>query len=213
MSGVKLYELTADMQAVLGWMEEHDAEIRVDGEIPPALAELLSKAEGAFEQKAERVALMILSLKADAGALDTEVKRLAARKKATESRITWMQNYLRVQMELAGTPKIKTARVTFWRAESVPTIRGVLDAGALELLHALEPVLVDAETIPEHVAYTLNKDAVLERARERDIIVAARETRLEEYPDTTPEELDDLFPVVQLPTGLSVERSPFLQIR
>src|SRR5690606_22994620 len=62
---LKLYEHVDQYQVVLDWIEEHAAEIEAAGGVlPPELEELLDQAEGALQEKVERVALVIQNLKA-----------------------------------------------------------------------------------------------------------------------------------------------------
>lgn len=80
-----------------------------NGEITPEQLEQLQKLEMQREQKLENIALYIKNERAFSDALDVEIKRLQAKKRAADNRVDSLKNYL--QHGLNGE-KLKTARVT-----------------------------------------------------------------------------------------------------
>lgn len=122
-ASLKLYEAVDAIDVVREWIYEHDDEIRaMEGALPDALAELLAKAEGDFKAKAERVALFVRELLANAEAVKIEETRLAARRKHYERAAEGLKAYLKMQMELADIPQIKGQLVTVRLQKSGPSV-------------------------------------------------------------------------------------------
>lgn len=71
------------------------------------LADTLEAIEGEFEEKALQVGRFVLSLKPSVEAIDTEIKRLQARKKAIQAQEDRVKSYLRDNMEAAEISKIE----------------------------------------------------------------------------------------------------------
>lgn len=96
----KLYELTKQLSELNSMVE--------DGEATEAdLADTFEMIEGEFEEKAKSVGLFIKSLEPSITAIDSEIKRLQARKKTIESKQDWVINYLRSNMEATETTLIE----------------------------------------------------------------------------------------------------------
>jgi hypothetical protein len=124
-ASLKLYEATDALDVVREWIYEHDEEIRaMEGALPDELAELLAKAEGDFKAKAERVALFIRELLANAAAVKIEEERLTARRKHYERAADGLKRYLQGQMELAGIPKVEGKLCTLRLQKSPPGVIG-----------------------------------------------------------------------------------------
>lgn len=124
-TALKLYEHVDAYQAVLDWMEEHEAEIiAAGGVLPPELEELLEEVEGDFQTKVGRTALVIQNLLANAKVAKSEADRVAALAKSYERQAESLKAYLKHQLERAGVPKIETptAKVAIQR-NSRPSIR------------------------------------------------------------------------------------------
>ena len=112
---MNLYELTAEYQNALD-------SIRIDEETGEVKGfEAVDAMDCAFEEKAEAYAVYIKSLDAMAGALQSEAKSLADRKKAVETRRDQMKNHLALSMVALGKEKIETARaaLSFRKSTSV----------------------------------------------------------------------------------------------
>lgn len=78
-----------------------------DPELPPeALADTLEGLEGEIKIKAENIVHVLLNSDTDITALDVEIKRLQARKKAIENGKSRLKDYLRFNMEATGISKI-----------------------------------------------------------------------------------------------------------
>jgi hypothetical protein len=116
-ASLTLYERTADLEAVHSWLMESG------GELTPEIEERLDAAEGAFDEKAERVALKIREMEATARAVKEEADRLAARVRSMENGARSLKEYLRMQMERADRPEIKRPLVTIRVHRSPPSAR------------------------------------------------------------------------------------------
>lgn len=117
---MKLYDLSesyANIQNLL------DAE----GTDQESLKMALSVIETEIQAKAQNVAHIIRQMDADAEAIKAEEKRLADRKRAIENRIRWLKDYLKDQMEMTNTDKIKTATMTISIQNNPPSVSIVDD--------------------------------------------------------------------------------------
>jgi len=91
----KLYELTGAM-AALAEMEEDQAVI-----------DTLEGLEMEFNDKANNIVLYERNINSYIEGIDSEIKRLQARKKSLNNRISSMKDYLRDNMERSGISKIE----------------------------------------------------------------------------------------------------------
>lgn len=150
MTGIKLYEATAQLEVVNGWIEEHADEILANGgELPPALAELLDQAEGTLAVKAERVALKVRELQAEADAVKAEAVRLTQRAKTATNAADSLKAYLKRALEIAGVQTIKGELVTVALQKNPPSVLTVRDAASDDAAEGF------ATEIPAH--YEWNK--------------------------------------------------------
>lgn len=72
------------------------------------LTECLDSIEDAFEEKGNNIVAVLNTLNGDVSAIDNEIKRLQARKKAMTNNQERIKEYLRYNMELSGITKIKS---------------------------------------------------------------------------------------------------------
>lgn len=121
---VALYDRTAALLQIDAWIEESAAEIAAnEGALPDELAALLDEAEGAWEEKVERVALYVNSLGATADAIKTEENRLRERRKAHENAAKRLKAYLQGQLELVGREKVSRPLATVALQASPPAVQ------------------------------------------------------------------------------------------
>ena len=154
---IRLYEATDALQIIFDWIYEHDEEIRaMEGALPAELADLLAKAEGDFKAKAERVALFIRELLANAEAVKLEEQRLVARRKHYEKAADGLKRYLLSQMTAADIPKIEGKLVTVRTQKSPPSL--VAPAFTQETLKLIRDEFVTV--VPE--TRSLNGRAIIE---------------------------------------------------
>ena len=93
---MKLHEMSKDY---IGFLE---SDLKGDD-----LTECLDSIEDAIDEKASNIVKLVASLDVDVSGLDTEIKRLQARKKAITNNQERLREYLRYNMEVTGITKIK----------------------------------------------------------------------------------------------------------
>ncbi|HEX5437164.1 MAG TPA: siphovirus Gp157 family protein [Gemmatimonadaceae bacterium] len=131
-TALKLYGTTDALLTVRTWIEEHaDEIIAAGGEMPAELAALVDEAEGAFEEKVERVALYIRELLSTAKAVKEEADRLAARARHMERAADGLKGYLLAQLQRADVQKVAGQLVTVRRQKSPPSVRCAVEPAAL----------------------------------------------------------------------------------
>ena len=126
-----LYELTEEMQRLLMWLEEDDAEE------DQALLDTLDMIQQDFEAKADGYGMVIRNMEADIAEikaqeeiLKEEVKRLAGRRNGIEKGVDRLKETLRKALEVTGRKNLKTDKFTFGTRKSssvVITAENVFD--------------------------------------------------------------------------------------
>lgn len=94
-----LYEISESLRG----LASVDAE---DESMALAIRDTMEAVQGEFDEKAKAVASVILNMDSDAAAIQSEIDRLTARKKAIQNRQEGIRNYLRENMEACGISKI-----------------------------------------------------------------------------------------------------------
>lgn len=95
---MKLYELTENYNQVLELAEQLDAE---------TLKDTLDSIDEAIEIKVENTAKVVRSLEGNVDAIDSEIKRLTAKKSTLNNNIKGIKTYMQESMEQVGKDKIK----------------------------------------------------------------------------------------------------------
>jgi hypothetical protein len=95
---MKLYELTESYNQVLELAEQLDAE---------ALKDTLDSIDEAIEIKVENMAKVVRSLESNVDAIDSEIKRLTAKKSTLQNNVKGIKTYMQESMEQVGKDKIK----------------------------------------------------------------------------------------------------------
>lgn len=95
---MKLYELTGNYNQVLELAEQLDAE---------TLKDTLDSIDEAIEIKVENTAKVVRSLEGNVDAIDSEIKRLSAKKSTLNNNIKGIKTYMQESMEQVGKEKIK----------------------------------------------------------------------------------------------------------
>ena len=120
---MKLYEATAQLEVVNGWIEEHADEILANGgELTPELSTLLDLAEGDFKTKVQAVALKVRELQAEAEAVKIEAARLSQRAKTASNAAESLKGYLHRHLEAAGETTVKGTLVTVAIQKNPPAV-------------------------------------------------------------------------------------------
>jgi hypothetical protein len=112
---MKLYELADNYNALKSLLDE-------DGATEEAVKGQLQIIEENFNAKAENIGKVILSLDSDTVALAEEIKRLSARKQATERKADWLKSYLLTEMLNTKTDKIKGQLLTVSVRNNPPSV-------------------------------------------------------------------------------------------
>ena len=155
---IKLYEAVEQLRVVSDWIDEHADEILASGgELSPELTQLLDEAEGTLAEKAERVALKVRELQAEADAIKVEAARLSQRAHTATHAADSLKSYLKRSLEGAGIPVIKGTLVTVALQKNPPSVQGELSPDALKDLFD------DATGFVVHIpeTFTLDKKAII----------------------------------------------------
>lgn len=102
------------------------------GELTPELAERLDLMAGAFEDKAESIALFVKECEANARAAEMEAERLGGIQEHFERKAQGLKSYLLAAMRRTGRTSVRTPLVRVWEQRNGrPSIRYVGDLDAL----------------------------------------------------------------------------------
>lgn len=142
-----LYEINEALGQILDNEELFDKEV-----FERAVAELnLNK-----EQKCENIIRMIKNMDSDVNAISEEIKRLQAKKKTLENKVTGLKGYLKSNLELEGRKNYKAGLFTITLRNNAASIN-VLD----------ESLIADNF---KKISYTVDKTAIKEAIKNGEII-------------------------------------------
>ena len=113
---MKLYEIAKEYEGALNALSEMDLTLEV-------VEDTLSAIKGEVVDKGRAVGAYILNLEADIGTLKEHESRIAARRKSLETRLNWLREYLRENMEKCGIKKIESP---FFTATLLPPKESVV---------------------------------------------------------------------------------------
>lgn len=100
-----LYEISGQYQKLLDMSEE----------IPPdALRDTLESLDGEYSEKVDGYCAVINQLKAEAGDLDEEIKRMSARRDSRKNRVKLMREKLAESMSATGHKNVRTPKFTVY---------------------------------------------------------------------------------------------------
>jgi phage host-nuclease inhibitor protein Gam len=124
-----LYEITTEL-IILNNLDEFnlngdkadDSDKSTASEKLEQIRQALDNVNMKFIDKVINIAKFIRNLESQRDALATEAKRLAERKRSFDNRIEWLKNYVKTNMEAAGTDKIKSALFTIYVGSSQPSV-------------------------------------------------------------------------------------------
>ena len=112
---MKLYEITEDFERL--------REMALDPDVDPeAIRDTMEAIEADFEDKADGYAKVIRMLEADEAGLDTEIKRLQARKSAVSGNKGRIKDALEKAMRQTGKTKFKTVLFSFGIQKNPPSV-------------------------------------------------------------------------------------------
>ncbi len=98
---ISLYELAAQYQRDLEHFQNSDLD-------EDQAIQLLESMQGAIQEKAKNVAMVIRNMETTAEAIAAAEKEMASRRKSIERKIDWMKAYLLENMERTGISKIES---------------------------------------------------------------------------------------------------------
>ena len=110
-----LYELTGQMEYLKGLLEDTEVEEQV-------VLETMESIEFEIEEKAEGYGKIIRMLQAEVDAIDAEVDRLSARKKALSNNVNRLKSSLFESMRVLDMRKIKTPLFSFHIQKNPATV-------------------------------------------------------------------------------------------
>ena len=96
----QLYKIAEEYRELAAMAESDDEGLAL------AIRETADAIQAEFEVKANTIVQIALNMDSDCEAIDAEIARLAARKKAIKNRAESLRDYLRVNMEATGISKI-----------------------------------------------------------------------------------------------------------
>lgn len=102
----------------------------VKAELRQAWFDMLDGMEQEFTLKAENTAQYIKCLKAEAEAMDTEIRKLQQRSKSRKNRIDWLKQYLMQCMEMMSLKKVDGVQARIAIRNNAPSVK-IVDELAL----------------------------------------------------------------------------------
>lgn len=103
--------------------ERYENILEVQNELTQGeLAAILIDIEDEFNAKAENIAKVIAEFDNQEIALENEIKRLNERKKAVETRKSWLKDYLLINMKRIGKSSIKSDLFTIKIRNNPPSV-------------------------------------------------------------------------------------------
>lgn len=102
MNNLTLYQLSGNYLQALDFLTDPELDLPIE-----AINDTLEGLGGELEDKAVNVAKFLRNLEITAEAIKTAEEAMAKRRKALESRVKGMRNYLKINMEACGISKIE----------------------------------------------------------------------------------------------------------
>ncbi|MBE0436470.1 MAG: siphovirus Gp157 family protein [Methylomicrobium sp.] len=102
MNNLTLYTLSQNYIEALDFLSDPDLDLPIE-----AVNDTLEGLEGELQDKAVNVAKFLRNMEATAEAIKNAEAEMARRRKALESRVKWLKDYLKGSMEYTGITKIE----------------------------------------------------------------------------------------------------------
>ena len=150
---VSLYKLTEQQREL--------KEIAGNSDNPEDFADTFEGLEGQFNDKAVAVIYVVQNMDSDIEAIDLEIKRLSARKKAIQNKTESIREYLRINMEANEITKIDCPLFSITLAKGRDVV--VIDNEAI----------IPDELMVSSVAIKPDKAEILRRLKGGEIIEGA----------------------------------------
>lgn len=148
-----LYEITRDLVFLKDLDELEPANGTPVEDRLEQLQQALDNLNMKFADKVTNIVKFFKNLEAQRDAAASEAKRLSDRKKAIDSRIEWLKNYVKTAMQAARSEKIKDALFTIYVGQSQPSVE-VLNIDEIEEQFIRLKKEVDKTSILEQVKAT-----------------------------------------------------------
>ncbi|MCB1764528.1 MAG: siphovirus Gp157 family protein [Candidatus Competibacteraceae bacterium] len=132
MSTLRLYQIADDYRSAL------DALAELEDVPPEAIADTLEGLVGTFQDKAIQVAAYLRTLEAEAAAIENARKAMEQRENALKRHASRLREYLKMQMERAGIPRVKNPWITVRIQANPPSV--VIDDDTLLPAHFKQEV-------------------------------------------------------------------------
>lgn len=114
---MKLYELSQEYNAILDIEDMSDEQI----------VEHLNNIKAQFNEKVVNTGKVILTLKAEVKAVQSELDRLSSRKKSLEHKAEWLENYLLDNMVNANQLKIEGDVLSVALRNNPPSVKVIAE--------------------------------------------------------------------------------------
>ena len=155
---LKLYEITAEYDKLLGAIWDND------GEISDHIGASLDEVNDEFKTKVLNIAKMIKNLEGEQAAFNAEGQRLAKKAGSISNNIDWLKNYIKDGMKRMQTNEVKGEILTIKTRPSPPSCI-VLDIHTIPAFYT--------NVVPEH--REANKKRIIQQYKENDEIVPGTE--------------------------------------
>lgn len=99
---LSLYQLSTTYLQALDFLTDPDSDIPMQ-----TVTDTMEALGGELEDKAVNVAKFLRNMEATAEAIKAAEAEMAKRRKAIETRVSWLKNYLKTNMESTGVSKIE----------------------------------------------------------------------------------------------------------
>lgn len=120
-----LYELSEQYRSVIANLESEEI---TEDLLKAKLAEVTTQ----LNDKAESIGKLVMELEADNTAIETEINRLANRKRITQNKIDWLKSYVLSEMLASGIEKIPGQILTISIQKNPPSCN-IIDTSLLPL--------------------------------------------------------------------------------
>lgn len=156
---MKLYEIAAEKRAILDAIEDNE------GELTPEMESALNSVDAKLDSKVENILAFARELELESEAFKKESERLQKLSDVSANKAKSMKEYIRREMQMAGSDKIKTEHFSVSLANTAPSV-------VIDELERVPPSLLKAafsmpfELVPEELknqaSLTPDKHAIKE---------------------------------------------------
>ncbi len=117
MSNLSLYQLSGNYLQALDFLTDPDANVAID-----IVNDTMEALTGELEDKAVNVAKFIRNMETTANAIKKAEVDMAKRRKSLETRVQWLEDYLKSSMEATGITKIECPYFKLSIAKNPPAL-------------------------------------------------------------------------------------------